>query len=48
MKILRKEVKEMSGRFELNRNKKSELGFSVKLNNRKRHEIASVSIFDCP
>lgn len=46
--ILRKEVKEMSGRFELNRNKKSALGFSAKLNNRKKHEIASASIFERP
>lgn len=38
----------MSGRFELNRNRKSELGFGVKLDNRKRHEIASVLILDCP
>lgn len=38
----------MSGRFELNRNKKSALGFSAKLNNRKRHEIASASIFERP
>ena len=38
----------MSGRFELSRNKKSASGFSAKLNNRKRHEIASASIFGRP
>lgn len=38
----------MSGRFELNQNKKMQLGFDMKLHRRKRHEIASVSILNCP
>ena len=43
----------MSVRFELNRDNRFELGFGVNWNrnnkyNKKRHEIASASIFACP
>jgi hypothetical protein len=38
----------MSGYIKLNRNRRSALEFSMKVNNRKRHEIASASIFVCP